>query len=432
MSGLGKLRLGTAKIDVTPQQPLPLAGFGHRTGLFQGINRRLYVRVHLFEQSVGGSVRRLLLAQGDIIWWGGERMGPLRAALAEKFGLGGDDIILSAQHTHGGPQTSERISRQIGAADPDYLQSLDRALLAGVETALSNLEPVTVERGSGECRIGIHRRLIVGGAATMAPNPEGPIDPEVTVIRFRKEDGGTKAVLVHYTCHPTTTSDNFVTSDYPGVMAERLEATLGCGTTVAFLQGCTGDIRPALHRGGKFYSGHDEDVRRLGRALADEVERVLDGPMRELAPAAISGKRRIVRLPFQQLPSAEQVQALAAEGPVRAEWARLLAAYPELLSADIPFELTKLTLADGLSLLAMNGEVVIGYGLFVKERSAGRTLPLGYSNGMVGYVPTAAQIAEGGYEGKESGVYFALPAPFDPSIEPIIRGAIDELIGDEH
>jgi hypothetical protein len=49
--------------------------------------------------------------------------------------------------------------------------------------------------------------------------------------------------------------------------------------------------------------------------------------------------------------------------------------------------------------------------LYIKQLSQGGTLPLGYSNGMVGYVPTAAQIAEGGYEGDSSSVSFGLPAP---------------------
>lgn len=427
-----KLLLGTAKLDITPERPIPLAGFGNRKGPFHGVNRRLHARINVFEHGEGADRRRVLIAMGDIIWWGSERMEGIRRTLAERFAIGPSDLILSAQHTHGGPQTSTAFCDTLGVPDADYIRSLDESLFRGVEEAIGNLEPVTVERGAGEVRIGINRRKVVDGAMRMAPNFDGVLDPEVNVVRFRRESGVVKAVFVHYTCHPTTTNTNDVTSEYPGVAAERLEATLGCGAVVSFLQGCTGNIRPALHRSGKFFSGTEHDVARLGRALADEAERVLASPMKPLAPAPVSGRRIVVRLPFQALPTEADLDAGVAKGGVHAEWAEKLRANPQqLLQPDIPFELTMLELADGLSFLAMDGEVVLEYGVYIKQLSEKRTLPMGYSNGMIGYVPTAAQIAEGGYEGGESGFAFALPAYFAPETETIIRQAIDELIRKE-
>ena len=72
----------------------------------------------------------------------------------------------------------------------------------------------------------------------------------------------------------------------------------------------------------------------------------------------------------------------------------------------------------------MDGEVVVEYGLWIKERYRGQVLPLGYSNGMVGYVPVAHQIHEGGYEARDSAPYFGLPAPFTPELEEVIKAAI--------
>lgn len=431
MSEGAKLLLGTSKIDITPQQPIPLAGFGHRKGPYLGINRRLYARVNVFEYDDGLSKRRVLIAQGDIIWWGSERMERIRATVGERFGIGPADLILSAQHTHGGPMTSNEFCDIVGVSDLDYIDFLDESLFRGIETAIANLEPVTVERGKGECRIGINRRKIVSGNMTMAPNHDGLLDPEVNVIRFCDTNGTAKAVFIHYTCHPTTTNSNYVTSEYPGVAAERLEATIGCGAVVSFLQGCTGDIRPALHREGRFYPGNETDVQRLGRALADEVERVLNSPMSAVDLAPVSGRRIVVQLPFQKLPTDAEIDARIAQGGVHAEWGHKLQSNPHKLRPHIPFELTLLTLANELSFLAMDGEVVLEYGVYAKQLSQGGTLPLGYSNGMIGYVPTAGQIAEGGYEGKDSGVYFALPAPFAPEIEQLIRKAIEQLIRKE-
>jgi len=47
---------------------------------------------------------------------------------------------------------------------------------------------------------------------------------------------------------------------------------------------------------------------------------------------------------------------------------------------------------------------------------------------MIGYVPTAAQLAEGGYEPDGSTRYFLLPSGFSPVIERDVRQAFEHLI----
>jgi hypothetical protein len=89
-------------------------------------------------------------------------------------------------------------------------------------------------------------------------------------------------------------------------------------------------------------------------------------------------------------------------------------------------EITRLELAENLILAAFNAEMVVQYGLFIKDRFNRRVLPLGYTNGMIGYVTTAEQLAEGGYEPCGSTPYFNLPAPFAAGTEARIRTAILE------
>lgn len=428
----GELLLGSAKVDITPDRPIPLAGYAVRKGVCEGVNRRLYVRANLFETAAEGRSSRVLLVQADIIWWGGERMAGIRRTLSERFGLAPERVILSAQHTHGGPQTSERFSEALGLPDPDYLQELETALYDAVASAERRMEPVTADRGADECHIGVNRRKMVDGLMRMVPNPDGIFDPTVEVIRFRKKDGGgLKALFVHHACHPTTTNANWISSDYPGAAAERLEATFGCGTVVTFLQGCSGNVRPNTARDGKFVNGDEQDVAAYGRQLADAVERALARPMESVSDGRLDGRSLVVQLPLQPLPSEAEVEAAVKQGGVWAEWGQCFRDRAEMRATTVPLELTHVTLADGLSILAMDGEIVLEYGEYIKRLSGGRTLALGYSNGMIGYVPTAEQIVEGGYEGKDSGVYFMLAAPFAPETETRIYKAIDQLIGEE-
>ncbi|WP_405449238.1 neutral/alkaline non-lysosomal ceramidase N-terminal domain-containing protein [Paenibacillus sp. HJGM_3] len=422
--------LGTNKIDITPDPPVPLAGYSSRQGVFEGVHHPIYAKVLLFRQwdEEKGKARNRLLVAADLIWWGTELTEKLRRELALRWGMGAEDIVLSASHSHSGPQTS-LLMPSLGAADETYLQEVERKLLAGVEQAEANLEPVVIQRGSGTCDIGINRRKLADGKIVGSPNEQGPADPEVTVIRFVNRTGEAKALIVHYTCHPTTTSDNFVSSEFCGIAMERLEQEADNRCVALFLQGCCGDVRPSLHRDGKFYSGHDEDVRRLGARFYESAREVLVRPMQTLQPCSPGGAHIKLPLSFASVPSLEELAeySQSADAGVH-EWAKLLLDHPELVRPAAEFDMVRMDLSEGLSLLAMNAEMVVEYGLFVKEMSGRGVLPVAYCNGMIGYVSTARQLGEGGYEPVGSCKYFGLCSPFTEAAEPAIREKLAALI----
>lgn len=212
---------------------------------------------------------------------------------------------------------------------------------------------------------------------------------------------------------------------------ERMEKQLGDGTLGVFLQGCCGDVRPALIRDQQFYRGTDKEVCELGEKLADAVFAALNRPMQPLLPVPIRSETVRVDLPFRELPTLAEIRKKQRCSGVVGEWSRLLLDEPERLCPHIPLELTRLELADRLVFLAMNGEVVVEYGLLLKKHFHGRVLPLPYSNGMIGYVPTERQTEEGGYEAVESAFYFGLPAPFSPEAGLILHETLLEWIGKE-
>jgi hypothetical protein len=83
--------------------------------------------------------------------------------------------------------------------------------------------------------------------------------------------------------------------------------------------------------------------------------------------------------------------------------------------------MTRVAFGDQLGFFTFNAEMVVEYGLLVKRRLL---LPLAYTGGMIGYVTTEQQLAEGGYEAREAFRYFGMPGPFAVSTESRIRRAI--------
>lgn len=417
--------VGVATADITPDRPNPLCGFAARAGgSWAEIRARLSLQAFAFG---AGPAPHAILVCADLLWWGPDIADPLRRELAERYDLPLDAVMLHASHTHSAPGPSVDLSPLIGVGDRAYLATLVRLTGEAVAAAVADLAPVRLARGTGHSRIGMNRRRLNPGGRIGGADPDGPIDPEVGVVRINRADGSTKAVLVHYSCHPVINADAAVTPDYPGVLRERIQAAIGPRCTVAFLQGCCGDINPDVRdERGEFRRAGRAETERIGGALAAAALEALSRSVTELADARIGGRTHEVALPMDT-PTPEELRRRSAEPGIWGEWATKLLTEPERLVESWPLRLSRLDLAAGWSLLGLNAEVSLAYGRYIKEHTAGTTLPLPYTNGMIGYVVTAEQLRQGGYEPDESYPYIYRPGRFTAEIEELVRAGIDEV-----
>jgi neutral ceramidase len=406
------LRLGTATVDITPQKPVELSGFAGRVGPFTAVRAPLEAQVFALDAAV--------LVCADLLWWGPDLYADVVERIEQRYGVAKENVVLHASHTHCGPQPGATFSALVGAYDVDYLAYLADVVVEAVGTALGNQEPVNVQRGKGECSFGMNRRLLHPGGGVGGPNPDGPKDSEVTVLRFVKEDGDAKAVLVHYTCHPVVSNENKVGPDFPGAMRAQLQPSVGAAV-IGFLQGCCGDQDPAFD--GEFRRGGDEDIADLGAQLAVGARQAL-GDLEDVATGQVSVRTTLTDLPLDTPATADLEAGKDREG-IWGDWSRTLLADPRLVVDSLPARLTLLTIADSLVLLGFNAEVTVNYGHYTKARGA---LPIPYTNGMVGYIVTAEELEQGGYEPNDSYPYVYRSGRWKPEVEPLLKQAIDDLL----
>jgi hypothetical protein len=427
------MNLGIGKSTITPPVGVSLAGFGHRDHSAEGVLDDLEIRAFWFELDAGSSdaaPNAACIITADLIGFDASLTADLRAAIGQEHGLPPERILLSASHTHSGPQVCGNMLG-VGTLDPAVIAAIRQRILAAVRSARAATGPVTLHAGRGLCEgYAVNRRLIHDGQVLFAPNPIGRRDDEVlTIICRDAQSDAIRAVLFRYSCHPTTMGDYRITADYPGAARRHVEQALGSGAVAAFLPGCFADIRPnCTWIGGKqFRTGQPQDVAAFGAALGEAVVRVVQGPTQPLTPALLA-RGTTVDLPLASHPTQDELRRLSQEGtPVQQTWAAQLLSAPPALTR--PLSLQRLDLAVELTLIAMGGEIVCDYGYFVKDLDRGRWMvPLGYSNGIVAYVPSAHIVAEGGYEGADSSLYFGLPAPFKPEVESLIHSAIQDLM----
>jgi hypothetical protein len=390
-----------------------------------GVRSPLELQVFVF----GDPGTTAVLVCADLLWWGPDVADELRGRIAAEHGIPAGAVLLHASHTHSGPQPGMTFSPLIGRADPDYLEFLCSTTQAAVAAAAADLEPITVARGRGRSDLALNRRLAHPGGGRGGPDPDGPIDPEVTVIDFSRADGSSKAVLAHFACHPVITADQLAGPDFPGVTRARLAERLGDRVVVGFLQGCCGDLDPNLTEDGRFVRGGDAELDRLGGALADVVGAVLDSGLQPVGELAIRTRTAVAELPLHR-PSLAMLAARRDEDGIWGDWSRHLLDQPELITEQQSLRLIMLELTEGLTLLGFDAELTVEYGLWLKHWSNGKVLPIPYTNGMIGYVVTAEQVRQGGYEPDDSYPYVYRSGRFTTGAEEIIRSTVAHLLAD--
>jgi hypothetical protein len=421
------LKLGVSKVEITPAHPVPLAGFAIRSGLgpFTDVSMPIYARIFVMESSdpSGNELpKRAVIVSADLIWWGSERVPAFKAQISGRCGIDPDAILLHGTHTHSGPQTSDRFTSYLGMPDFAYLKELEDRVLDGIVQATADLEPVRVERGTGSSRLAINRRGL-----RVTPPELRVTDHELNVLRYSRADGKAKGILVHYACHPVITNENKISSEYVGVAMEAIEQQVGLGCVCGFLQGTCGDQNPG--DGKEVIRGNHARVVEVGLRFASDIAAALAGPMTTLPPIGLRVRSLTVPLPLASLPELGDLAAGEALPDVHGEWHRLQRLRYSQLKPELPLTMTLLQLTESCSLLAMDAEVVVDFGLYIKRQSNRHILPLGYTNGMLGYVPTADILAEGGYEAVDSTYYFAMPSVFAPEVEMVVKRAVDTLLG---
>jgi len=257
-------------------------------------------------------------------------------------------------------------------------------------------------------------------------NPNGPTDHDVPVVAVRARDGRLRAILFAYACHNTTLTGtwNIIDGDYAGAAQRQLESSHP-GTTAMFMMLCGGDQNPNPRNTIELADKH-------GLSLAAAADRALDAPARPIAPPVRSAYR-LTRLPYaKHSPETFTTESAHKNAANRRRAAMMLSAYEKgtpVLDAEYPVQAIRL--GKDLCFLALGGEVVVDYALRAKQEFPREDLIVaGYCNDVMGYIPTAKILREGGYEPRDSTVYYGQPGPFAESIEELIFRAIHQVMGD--
>lgn len=425
-------KAGVAVADITPQESIWLAGYAARDKPSTGVGQPLYAKALALEDAGG---RRVVIVTTDILGFTRPLAEPIAERLARESGLRRERLLLTSSHTHAAPVVRDYAVFAYGltpgqaAAVERYSDFLQQQVVTVVQAALGNLAPARLSFAEGSAGFGINRRLATPRGYVINVNREGPVDPQVPVLKVESVESGApgrlRALLFSYACHNTTLGGNYYLThgDYSGFAQEFLERSHG-GAVALFMSGCGGDINPHPR-------GTVELARQHGEELARSVSETLKGPMRSVEER-LSAALQVVDLPWAAPPGREELEKQLREGDtLRQRHARLLLDIIEkdgALPKTYPYPVHRVRLGDSLTLVALGGEVVVDYPLRLKREITSTFLWLvAYANDVMGYIPSRRVLEEGGYEGGGSMIFYGRPGPWAPEVEEIIVRTVHRL-----
>jgi len=400
-------QVAAGSIDITPDAPLPLAGYSGRRAPFTEVVDRLEANAVVLR--CGGATCAFL--SFDLLYVSGEIRNAVAASIAEH--IASQDLFISASHTHFAPATDRHLPI-LGLATDDYISRVaERAAFLLRDLLGQTSAPLVITYATGIANHSINRRLPVFGLRRdllplrtrweMRPNPDGSRDEAIRLFAIREPGGAPKAICWSYACHPVCfPRTDCVSADFPGVVRRALRTAYG-PIPVVYWQGFSGDTRPCTVRPASrgllgypippaFVPFTNDGWTSWSTSLASRVVGVSQTPGRTLE-AAIRSSRRTV--------------AMSDLGP-------------DTGGRDLSVQ--EISLGPDLSIFGVSAEIVSAYsGLLCRTRAPADVIPVGCLDGVPGYIPTSEMVPQGGYEAKKFMKLFGVKGSYRPDVTNIVE-----------
>ncbi len=409
----GDLRVGRAAVRITPPAGMPMAGY-YSIRLNEGVHDDLFAKAIILEKD---GVRAALVAC-DVVSIPRPFVDQARALIERETGIPGGNVMISATHSHTGPEMGARLVN----VDPKTLEIVKRyhselpGLIArSVREAAAGMTAGRASAAAGrEDSVAFIRRYwMKDGSVKWNPgkmNPEivrpaGEIDPQVPVVTFDTLDGKPLATYVNYANHLDTVGGMQFSADYPYTIGRILGEVKGPEMLTLFTIGTAGNVNHIDVATRTPQKGHAEAAR-IGAILAGEVLRT----MRRLTP--VEGPLRVrgetVNLPLDPIQPgdaerAEQVIAMYGQPGAPAFYEQVKAfKVREIASRNgrpMDAEVQVVTLGLEVAWVGLPSEVFVELGKSIKLHSPfPLTIVVSLANGSFGYIPDRRAYPQGAYE----------------------------------
>jgi hypothetical protein len=339
-------------------------------------------------------------------------------------------LFVVASHTHFAPSL-DPTKPKLGVADDVYINDVAERIFHGILKAMNaenSQSPLEWNFFSGTNRGAIYRRNkrivlsykkhrpFVSSSMQMAPNFSVEIDHELRIWVASDKAKNPLFAVTTWPCHATSRrEDDVVSADFVHAVRYEIRKTSGFDLPVVFFPGASGDIRPNFSKlsvGTRLFYPYpfQKSFNRPSEEMVEEFDRSL----RETVAFCLSEQKQ--SLSFTHT-AAQQVDVPLSEFMHDAD--------------DVEMPLQHLLLG-GLEILGFGAEISSHWPKILNlEDASKQCIVSGYVGPNFGYLPTDAQVPEGGYEVNGFRRGFDIKAYYgeDISIQRVLEHHLKKLIG---
>lgn len=420
--------VGVAEVDLTPDYPVRLNGYGGRRLESEGIEQRIRAKALAIGGDAEGPFILITVDNCGVPEW--IRTEVLKRLAAKR--VTSERFALCSSHTHSAPMLNGVLPTIFGIPiPPEHQRNIDRYTREFTDkleqlslAALADRKPGHLAWAKGKVTFAKNRRKPTPTGFQNAEYPDGPTDHELPLLRVTTPDGKLRAVLTSYACHCTTSGFNKMHADWAGCAQFAIEKSHP-GVIALTAIGCGADQNP-------YPRGSYELAEKHGQELATEVSRLLKEAKFTALDGPLTGVTKRIELPFDKLPTRAEWEADAKKAGaigLRAQFALKTLAEGGKIPDRLPYLVQVWSFGRDLAMVFLPGEVVVDYGLRIKREFDGQRVWVNaYANDVPCYIPSRRVWDEGGYEAGGAMVYYNRPNRFDGTQETRIFDAVQALM----
>ncbi len=412
---MSTIKLGYARKDITPLEPVPLRGYGNTSvRIHENVLDPLYATCLAFEDEKG---QKALIFAMDLCSLMTTYAAKIQDDLCAATGLAPERILCSCTHNHSSPDLANPEQETV----PRYVEYLKEQMIAAAQEAMADVKPATAQIGRTHTNgMNFVRRYVMADGTyagdnygVFKDNPiafhESEVDNCLQLIKFTRE-GGKDVVIANFQMHPHRTGGYKkpdVSADITGAMREAYEEKTGC--LFAYFTGGSGNV-----------NGHSRiktenatpDYKSHGQALAAYALKV---KFRDAQLDQLKFASKLLDAPINHdldhlLPQAQEIDKVWKETKDHVACKPLLDKYGfnSVYKAGALIARVKLpeTLQIPMWTVSMGDVAFVGApyemfdanGLQIKDGSPFRmTFVMTLTNDSYGYMPSEMGFAHGGY-----------------------------------
>jgi neutral ceramidase len=416
-----EFKAGFASADITPPVGWRRAG-NYSEQISTGIHDPLMTKAMVVQDGDTSFV----LVGSDLCQVPRDLTDLARARAGMLTGIPVSHIVLTATHTHGGPEYTgpmreflhARALKANGGTDPhetvDYRAQLVERWAGVIARAWSNRQPASLEvvipRLEG---VAFNRRYWMKDGSlgwqskdrTNIFRPAGPVDTDFPFLLARRADSteGLGSLAV-FGMHTTVYGGAPFGADFPGHLQTNLATVFGPKFVSIFGEGCAGDVNQVNP-----FSSEPVTSAGVGRAMAEVALTNLPYAS-QVKPGSFAVRSVTIRAPVVPITEAEYVAARTLMETVDHNGAAFLVtvdAWRKILrrqfweqhGGKLPQELQAVRFDADTALVTLPHEVFAELGMAIKAASPfRRTMVVSLANDLDFYLPTRRAFEEGNYE----------------------------------